>query len=102
MIESATQAWRRKFAKIASAFPDRTFAIADEEENSDLLKEFSFDESSEEINIGIIDGKERKYAMKPMEEYEADEVVSFLNKFKKGEQLFCLFGLVRLFKLCPS
>jgi hypothetical protein len=62
-----------------------TFVIADEEENSELLKEFNFDESSEEINVGIIDDKQRKYAMKPQEEYDADEIVSFLKKFKKGK-----------------
>jgi hypothetical protein len=80
----ATQSWRLKFAKIASKFPGLTFAVADEEENNDLLKEFGFDESSEEINVGILDSKERKYAMKPQEEFDSDEVVSFLKKFQKG------------------
>jgi len=87
---AATQAWRLKFAKIASKFPDMTFAVADEEENNELLKEFNFDESSEEINVGIIDSKQRKFAMKPMEEFDSDEIISFLKKYNKGRQILTL------------
>jgi len=61
-----------------------TFAIADEEENEDLFNEFGFDESSEEINVGIIGPKDRKYPMEPMEEFESDEVEKFLRSFMKG------------------
>ena len=68
-----------------------TFAIADEEENSDLFLEFGFDESGEEVNVGIIGLKDRKYPMEPMEEFESDEVKKFLKTFMKG--LFALFTL---------
>jgi len=61
-----------------------SFAIADEEENSDLFEQFGFDESSEEVNVGIIGPKDRKYPMEPMEEFESDEVVKFLKTFMKG------------------
>jgi len=66
-----------------------SFAIADEEENSDLLHEFGFDESSEEVNVGIIGQKDRKYPMEPMEEFESDEVAKFLKAFMKGLFDFC-------------
>ena len=39
--------WRRRFATIAAKHPSLKFAIADEEKNSDLFKQFGFDESSE-------------------------------------------------------
>jgi|SRR6218665_270311 len=81
---SATQAWRRKFADVAKMFPSLTFAVADEDQNRDLVKEFGFDESSEEINVGLIDEKEKKYAMKPEEEYESQDVISFLKDYLKG------------------
>lgn len=80
----ATQAWRKKFADVAKQFPSLTFAVADEDQNRDLVKEFGFDESSEEINVGLIDEKDKKYAMKPQEEYESDDVVSFLKDYLKG------------------
>jgi len=61
-----------------------TFAIADEEENSDLLHEFGFDESSEEVNIGIFGPGDRKYPMEPMEEFDTDDVQQFLKQYMKG------------------
>jgi len=61
-----------------------SFAVADEEENSDLFHEFGFDDSSEEVNVGILGLKDRKYPMDPMEEYESDEVERFLKTFMKG------------------
>lgn len=84
ILWTATQAWRQKFAKIAERYPAMSFAIADEEENSDLLRDFGFDESSEEVNVGIVGFKDRKYPMEPMEEFESDEVETFLKTFMKG------------------
>ena len=84
VLQTATQAWRKKFAKIAKDYPSMSFAIADEEDNSELFNEFGFDDSSEEINIGIIGPKDRKYPMEPMEEFESDDVEKFLRTFMKG------------------
>lgn len=80
----ATQTWRKKFAAVAKQFPSLTFAVADEEQNRELFNEFGFDESSEEINVGLIDEKNKKYSMKPQEEYDADEVAGFLKDYLKG------------------
>nr|KAG5714340.1 hypothetical protein BaRGS_018557 [Batillaria attramentaria] len=80
----ATQLWRRKLVEIAKDYKDITFAIADEEHNSQLFKDFGLEESGEEINLGIVaDGK--KYPMEPMEEYDEDHIREFLNQFKKGK-----------------
>jgi len=61
-----------------------TFAIADEEENSELFQQFGFDESSEEVNVGVIGQNERKYPMEPMDEFDSDEVETFLRSFIRG------------------
>ena len=81
---TATQAWRHKFAKIAKEYPSFSFAVADEEENSDLFHDFGFDESSEEVNVGILGPNDRRYPMEPMEEFESDEVMKFLRTYMKG------------------
>jgi len=61
-----------------------TFAIADEEENLELFQQFGFDESSEEVNVGVIGQNERKYPMEPMDEFDADDVETFLRSFMRG------------------
>ena len=61
-----------------------TFAVADEDDQKDVFKEFGFDESGEEINIGILGEKDKKYPMEPMDEYDADAVREFLASFKSG------------------
>ena len=61
-----------------------SFVIADEEENSVLFNEFGFDDSSEEVNVGIIGPGDRKYPMEPMEEFDSDDVEKFLKIFMKG------------------
>jgi len=80
----ATQRWRVKFADIARQFPDMTFAVADEESNAELFTGFSFDESGEEINVGILGQGDKRYPMPPMEEFDPEDVISFIKKFKKG------------------
>ncbi|KAK7508549.1 hypothetical protein BaRGS_00000115 [Batillaria attramentaria] len=80
----ATQLWRRKLAAIAKDYLDITFAIADEDLNSQLFRDFGLVESGEDINLGIVaDGK--KYPIKPMEEYDEDHIREFLDQFKRGE-----------------
>ena len=92
VLHTATQAWRQKFAKIANDHPNMSFAVADEEENSDLFSEFGFDDSSEEVNVGIIGPNDRKYPMEPMEEFDSDDVEKFLRRFMKGT--LCVISLL--------
>ena len=61
-----------------------SFAVADDDENSDLFYQFGFDESSEEVNVGILGPDNLKYPMEPMDEFESDEVENFLKSFMKG------------------
>jgi len=71
-----------------------SFAVADEEENLDLFNEFGFDESSEEVNVGIIGPGDRKYPMEPMEEFDSDDVERFLKTFMKGICLYSLYYFI--------
>ncbi|XP_050388560.1 protein disulfide-isomerase A4 [Patella vulgata] len=81
----ATQLWRNKIANIAQDYRDITFAVANEEDFDQLIKQFGLEDSPEEINIGIIGKDNKKYKMEPMEEFDSDEIKEFLEKFKKGK-----------------
>ena len=83
-LPAATQLWRRKIAAIAKDFKEIRFAVANDESNEDLLKDFGLEDSSEEINIGIIANK-KKYPMEPMEEFDSDHIRDFLASFRRGE-----------------
>lgn len=90
--------WRQKVIDIAKDYPDVTFAIADEDDMSDLFKGFGFEESGEEINIGILGEKDAKYPMPPMEEFDSDEIREFVDNFKNGKSdSFLLVQMVFFF-----
>ncbi|KAL8587058.1 hypothetical protein ACOMHN_023448 [Nucella lapillus] len=80
----ATQLWRNKIAEIAKDFKEVHFAIANDEDNQELMKDFGMEESSEEMNIGIMD-KKKKYPMEPMEEYDSDQIREFLTLFREAK-----------------
>ena len=81
---TATQMWRNKVADIATKHKDVTFAIADDDQMGQDFKDFGFDDSGEEINIGCFDKNNRKYPMEAMEEWDSDEIEEYLAKFSKG------------------
>jgi len=80
----ATQLWRNKIAAIANKHPELTFAIADDVKMATDFSSFGFDDSGEEMNVGIYDDKNRKYAMEEMEEFDVDQIEEFLKKYNKG------------------
>ncbi|GAB1599379.1 protein disulfide-isomerase A4-like [Argonauta hians] len=80
----ATQLWRNKIAKIAQDYKDITFAIANEEEHSALMKDFGFEDSGEDMNIGILT-KGKRYNMEAMDEFDSSHIKSFLDDFTKGK-----------------
>ena len=49
-----------------------------------MLQEFGFDDSGEEMNIGILDENRRRFPMPPMDEFDSGDIRSFINKFKAG------------------
>ena len=82
---SATQFWRQKVLEVANDHRDITFAIASEQDSEDQLKDFGLDDSGEEINVGCLDDKGRKYPMEPDEEFSEDSLREFIENFKDGE-----------------
>ncbi|XP_038077413.1 protein disulfide-isomerase A4-like [Patiria miniata] len=79
----ATEIWRQKILAVAKdkEFKDLTFAIAEEDEFNDQLKQLELDDSGEEINIGLFtDGK--KYKMEPDEDFDSDMLREFIRAWR--------------------
>ncbi|CAF1469685.1 unnamed protein product [Adineta ricciae] len=81
-----TQYWRNKILKVANDYKNKyTFAIADEEKMSSLLKEFGLEESGEDINVGCFDKDGLKYRMEDDDEFTSESFEEFINKLIKGK-----------------
>ncbi|XP_071957938.1 protein disulfide-isomerase A4-like [Antedon mediterranea] len=81
----ATEIWRKKLLDVAKDYKDLTFAIADEEEFKDQLKELELDDSGEEISIGIWGNDKKKFRMDPEEDFDDEELREFIDDWKKGK-----------------
>lgn len=79
--KKATQLWRTKIARIAAEYREITFAIANEEDYPNLMADFGFDESGEEMHIGILTGSKR-FSMEPIEEFDSGAIRKFLSDFR--------------------
>lgn len=64
-----------------------TFAVANEDDHQDTMKNFGFLESGEEISMGVFGEGDAKYPMPAMDEWDADDIRSFLKKVEKGMQI---------------
>jgi protein disulfide-isomerase A4 len=80
----ATQFWRNKVLEVAKDHRDITFAIANEEDFQDKLKDLGLDDSGEEISVGCFEEKGRRYRMEPDEEFSEDSFREFVEEFKAG------------------
>ena len=85
-FSTATQKLRLQAVNIAKDYKDDfTFVIADEKENNEYFKDFGFEDSPEDLNIGILSPKDKKYPMEPMEDgYDEDLIREFLDSSKNG------------------
>lgn len=63
---------------------DITFAIANEADFEDKLKDLGLDDTGEEISVGCFDDKGRRYRMEPDEEFSEDSLREFIEEFKAG------------------
>ena len=61
-----------------------TFAIVDEDDFPAKMRSFGFEDSGEEMNIGIVDDKGKTYPMEETEEFDSDDIREFISKFSKG------------------
>ena len=78
---------------MANDHRDITFAIANEQDFTEQLKELGLDDSGEEINVGCFDDKNRKYKMEPDEEFSEDTLGEFVENFKEGKILLQWYPL---------
>ena len=83
---TGTQYWRNKVVEVANDYRAFTFAIADEEEYSNRLKDFGLDDSGEDVNVALLDEKDRKYKMD--DEFSEDSLREFLDAYKNGEYYY--------------
>ena len=79
---------------MANEHRDITFAIADEAEFENDLKEFGLDDSGEEISVGCFDDLNRRYRMEPDEEFSEDSLRDFVEQFKEGKPGLHVFFVV--------
>ena len=79
---------------MANEHRDITFAIADEAEFENDLKEFGLDDSGEEISVGCFDDLNRRYKMEPDEEFSEDSLRDFVEQFKEGKPVLLVFFVV--------
>lgn len=81
---TGTQYWRKKVIEVANEYREFTFAIADEEEYENRLKDFGLDDSGEDVNVALLDEKERRYRME--DEFSEDSLRDFLEAYKNGKR----------------
>ena len=79
-----TQFWREKVSRVAKEFPDVLFAVADEESFEAKIKELGLSDSGEDVNVGLYDDQNRKYALVD-EEFSEDSLTEFVESWKKGK-----------------
>ncbi len=60
------------------------FVLVDENDFKEYFNGFGFDESAEDLNIGILGAGDSKFPMEAMEEYDSDMIREFLDQFKNG------------------
>ena len=53
-----------------------------------LFKEFGFEDSGADMNVGILDEKARKYPMEEMDDFDADDIRAFIKKYQQGKCVF--------------
>ncbi|KRZ77654.1 putative protein disulfide-isomerase A4 [Trichinella papuae] len=76
-----TQYWRKRIANVAKDYPKYTFAISDEEEFQDELKEVKLDDSGLDVNVIVFGIDGRKFTLDPDEDDFSEDV---FRKFMKN------------------
>ena len=59
------------------------FAVADEDQNKELVKKFNLHDSGEEVNIGCIGADKLFYPMEEFDEWDHDEISDFVKSVLK-------------------
>jgi len=80
----ATQIIRNKILNVAKNHRDIVFAVADEDEQSDLVKKFNLQDSGEDVNFACRDKNGLNFPM-PEDEIDEDILEEFISEFKNGK-----------------
>lgn len=78
-----TQYWREKVLRVAREYPDIQFAVANEESFEEKLKQLGLHESGEDVNVGLYDEQDRKFALVD-EEFSEESLTEFIDSWKAG------------------
>ena len=81
-----TQFIRKKVLEVAKEFKGSNlrFAISNEEEFEDEIKALGFEDSGEDVNVGCFTEKQ-KFRMKPVEEFETEDLKEFIEDLRTGK-----------------
>jgi len=83
-VRSLTQYWREKVLRVAREYPDIQFAVANEESFEEKLKQLGLHESGEDVNVGLYDEQDRKFALVD-EEFSEESLTEFIDSWKAGK-----------------
>lgn len=72
-------------AKVAKDYRGRiTFAVSNEEEFEEDLKQLNLDDSGEDVNVGYFESEKIRYRMEPVEDFSAEELRNFVEDVLEG------------------
>lgn len=82
-----TQFWRQKVLNVAQKYPSLRFAMSDEEEYSQELKDAGLGESGLEVNVVAYGINKRRHPMSPekYDEFDEEAFKEFLDEFSEGK-----------------
>lgn len=85
LINTETQLIRKEVAKVAKDYKGRiTFAVSNEEEFEEDLKQLNLDDSGEDVNVGFFESESIRYRMEPVEDFSAEELKNFIEDVLDG------------------
>ncbi|KAG8181822.1 hypothetical protein JTE90_001476 [Oedothorax gibbosus] len=81
-----TQLIRKEVAKVAKDYRGKiTFAVSNEEEFEEDLKQLNLDDSGEDVNVGFFESESIRYRMEPVEDFSAEELKNFVEDVLEGQ-----------------
>jgi protein disulfide-isomerase A4 len=83
----ASQIIRKKVLNVAKKYKnDFYFVLMDEDEHKDYMKACHLDDTAEDVNICITQGKKKIYPLlEPEDDFSEDLLLDFVKKFKDGK-----------------
>ncbi|XP_076360874.1 protein disulfide-isomerase A4-like [Tachypleus tridentatus] len=81
-----TQLIREEVLKVAKDYKGQiTFAVCNEEDFAEELKDLGLDDSGEDVNVGFFKTPKHRYSMEPVEDFNAEELKEFVENVQSGK-----------------